>query len=495
MSFLFTNYKHFYNSYLFKITIYLIAAFFYTYFAGLSLPDDGLRHIAFAAHPDIMKSWGDVFPHSLFFKEYDPWFVWHKIIAFYLLFIPYESVHLAINFTVIFTLMLLLDKLFLKYSTLKNSPIVLFIILTVVLLGSFRYINVRPDLLSGIFLITALLLNRYTLLLFIFTILYSTSYYLFFLYTGSLGLMYLVLKEYKPLVALFLGSLIGLGLHLYFAGKYYIDTIVYLLTDQSLREGLQVGEGLALFSILGHINYFILVLFSLVLSFIIIFKYYSYFKKQPIALLLLLMSPLWLAQERYFTILKPIFFIYFFIEFKHIFSLLLKRQILYYLYNFLHIIKNFQYKSIFLIPALLYTTIMFGYMMREYDLKSTLQSKYFYKNPIFNNQTILLNNFTIDIYYALYLNPTLKFIPSCSIGWFKGNKEMKELYIKMMKNEGLNEQELSQLLKFVNVKYYFHFLSASKQILSFIELQKLHIEAKLILDNKIIFERKETNDY
>ncbi len=484
------NQKNIFNSTYFKIIIYAFSAFIYAYFSGLSVPDDGLRHIAFAAHPDIMHSWGDVFPHSLFFKEYDPWFIWHKIIAFYLLFFSYENVHIAINTTVLFVLMNLLDALLLKFSTFKKSPLLIFIVLSIVLISTFKYVNIRPDLLSGLFLMASLLLSRHIFLLFIFTLLYSTTYYLFFLYTGAVGLLYIVLKNYKALVALFIASLIGLAFHLYFGGEYYLNTLKYVLTDQTLREGINIGEGAPFFTILGALNYYVLVVLAWVISFSIIYFNYSYFKKQPLATLILIMSPLWLGQARYALLLQPIFFLYLFIESKVIIKILFNRHIVYYIFSLVHVLKLNQYKAIFLLPALLYTSFAFGYMMQNKDFRKTLEEKSFYQNKIFNNQTILLNSFTIDSYNGLYLNPSIKFVPSCAVGWFEENKDMKDIYIQMMKEEGINEEQLNSLIEYLNVKYYLHFFKSTKQVLSFKKLKELNIEPVLILDNKILFEKK-----
>ena len=491
MNLLFENQKGIFTSIYFKITLYLFSAFIYAHFSGLSLPDDGLRHIAFAAHSDVMHSWGEVFPHSLFFTNYDPWFVWHAIIKAYLIFFPYESVHIAINTTVLFFMMILLDRLFVKYSSLKESPLVIFIILSIVLITSFRYISVRPDLLSGLFLFSVLLLHRYTLLIFILTVLYSSSYYLFFLYTGSLGIVYILLKEYKTLAALFFGSLIGLAFQAYMGGEDFFKTILYLLQDQSLREGLDVREGLPLIDILKKINYYLLVLIAWSISAIIIYTNYNYFKRKHIPLLLLVMSPLWLAQIRYFLLLEPLFFLYLFLEMKTLLHLFFSRTILYYLYTFFHLIKSIQYKTIFILPALFYSSFMFGYMMNKNDYSTILKDKEFYLNKKFDNTTILINRLTLDIYYALYLNPSIKFIPSCSVGWFEKNKKMKDIYVRMMKKEGITEEELKKLLTFVDADYYMHFFENKKQILSFEKLKKLDIESSLILDNRILFKNND----
>lgn len=133
---------------------------------------------------------------------------------------------------------------------------------------------------------------------------------------------------------------------------------------------------------------------------------------------------------------------------------------------------------------------MFGFFLRDLDHTKTLVQKDFFTNSKFNNQTILINALSSDIYYALYLNPTIKFVPSCSIGWFEKNDKMKNIYIKMMKPKGINEVQLSELMNFVNAKYYFHLLRNEQQILSFKKLKALRIVPLLIIDNKILFQRE-----
>jgi len=490
LNYLSGNQKQIFNSLYFKSVIYFLAAIAYSYFAGLSAGDDGLRHLAFAANENIMKSWGDVFPHSLFFTNYDPWFIWHKILSLYINIFTYSYAHIAVNITVLSVFMFLLDALLNKYSSFKASPLLIFIVLGITLLASHRYIIIRPDLLSGIFLMSALLLQRHFLVLFILTVFYSSSYYLFFLYTGSIGLLYLVLKDFKALGIVFSASLVGLGLHFYYGGEEFVQTVIYLLSDQSLRDGLDVNEGAPLFAFLKIFNYYILVLGVWIFASVVIVKNYDYFKKQHIALLLLLMSPLWLAQIRYYELLKPLFYLYLIIESRVILSTVFARHLQYYFYSSIKILKNAQYKTSFIVPALLYTLFMFGYLMKNSEQEKILEQKAYYTNEIFNNQTILLNSLSSDIYYALYLNPSIKFVPSCSIGWFEKNEKMKKIYVNMMKENGISEDELRELLTYVNAKYYIHKTRNLKQTLSFKKLEKLDIVPFMILDNKIIFENR-----
>ncbi len=471
----------------YKICIYFIAALIYTYFAGFSMQDDGLRNIAFAYHQNIMHSWGYIYPHSLFFLHYDPWHVWDSILAFYLKFFPYNKVHMAINFTALFSLMILLELLFRKFSKINFHTLSVFFILMIASMGCGRYINVRPDLLSGLFLMLALLLDKRLIFLFILTILYSSSYYLFFLYTGSVGLVYMILKNYRALILLFIGSLIGLFIHVLYGGMDFLKTVSHLLHDQALRDGLMVGEGQPLFSFIHIFNYYVLVGLCLTVTFTLAYKFYRYFKQQPIALLLLIMSPLWLAQIRYFEILQPLFFLYLLLESKKIIDYMLSRRVKYFIYRLAHIFKSLKFNKLFIVPTLLYTIAILGYSMSTHNHIKTLQNKIFYKDEIFNDKIILFNTLSSDIYYASYLNPTIRFVPSCSIGWFRGSKKMKKIYVQMMKPRGITPKELKALLTYVHASYFFQVLNNDKQMLSFKKLDKLGIKPIMIIDDKILF--------
>ena len=470
-----------------KLIIYFISAYIFAYFADFTMGDDGLRHIAFAAHPDIMKAWADVFPHSLFMKDYDPWHVWHDILRFYLKFFPYDALHVAINTTSLFLLMVFTDLLLTKYSKVNFGTLGIIVVLSIVMLGSSRYTNLRPDLLSGLYLMFVLLLIKRPALVFLLTLVYAPSYYLFFLYTGSIGLVYLVLKEYKVFLAVFIASCIGLGAHLYLDGQNFVQTVIYLLGDQILRMGLEVSEGEPLFKFLGIFNYYVLVLmFGSIISFIV-YKRYDYFKKQPLALLLLITSILWLTQIRYFLLLQPLMILYFVIEARTIINIIFSRNILYYVYKLAHILKLASRQAIFFMIAIPYTFFMLGYSIQNDIYIKALDSKSYYKNSYFDNKTILLNKMTTDIYYALYLNPSIKFIPSCAIGWFEDNKQMKDIYVRMMKEDGITKDELKQLLDFVGADYYMHVFGAKKQILNMKELDEIGLKSLLIIDNKLLF--------
>ncbi len=381
-----------------KYFIYFAAAFISAYIAGITMLDDGLRHIAFAAYPEIMKSWADVFPHSLFMSDYDPWHIWHSIIYFYLQFVPYDSVHIAINTTSLFFMMVLIDTLLNKYSQLKISfGLSILIVLFIVFTTSNRYINVRPDLLSGLYLMAALSLTRHWLFLFLLTLFYVPSYYLFFLYTGSMGLVYLVLKEHKAFFAVFIASCIGLFIHLYIDGSAFVQTVLYLLNDQSLRSGLEVGEGVPLFNFLKIFDYKILVLILAIVISTLIYKNYNYFKQQPLALLLIITSILWITQIRYFVLLSPLIMLYFIIEIKPIVQTIFSQKVLYYIFKLSYILNEANKKPLFYIIAISFTILMSGFAMQNNNLKTALETKKYFKSDVFNNKRILFNPMAVDI--------------------------------------------------------------------------------------------------
>jgi len=475
------------NSLYVRLLFYFFAATLFAYFGGLSFSDDGLRHIAFAAHKEIMHSWADVFPHSLFFKEYDPWWPWHGILRFYLSFFSYSTVHIAINTSVYFLLFALIDRLLVREGGFKENYLIVILVLVTVLFSDIKYVNLRPDLLSGLFLMAGLLLRKNFWGLLLLSALYGSSYYLFFLYTGALALTYLLIGERKSFTGIVVGSLVALLVHLYVGGEYFLKTVLYLLEDQSLREDLEVNEGKPLFGFLGGINYFVLVTFLLGLVVLLAYRFSRYFKKRPLALLLLVTSPLWMAQARYYYLLKPLFFLLFVMEFQTLSQLFLSRKVRYFFMRLIHILKNLQKKNILTTLLLLYTAVVLGTVNMGSDNSKTLQQDAFYKQKRFDGKTILLNGLSAEIYFALYLNPTLHFVPSCSIGWFENNKKMKKLYIEMQKESGIDEAQTAKLAHYVGASYYIHIMHNPKSNLSFSKMKKEGLVPVEILHDRVIF--------
>ena len=73
----------------------------------------------------------------------------------------YGAVHIAINTSVYFLLFLLLERLMIvSAGGLKENYLSVMLVLIIVSLSSAKYINLRPDLLSGLYLVAGLLLRK-----------------------------------------------------------------------------------------------------------------------------------------------------------------------------------------------------------------------------------------------------------------------------------------------------------------------------------------------
>jgi len=471
------------------IIILLFTSFIFSVSSNITMLDDGLRHLAFASNEETMVSWGIVFPYSLF-TSYDPWKNWHIFLQILLNFFNFDTLHIIINMISLFFLMFLINLYIKKYIKYNFSSLIYIIIFCIVYLTSFRYLMVRPDLLSGLYIMGALLLSNRFLPIFLLTIIYGPFYYLFFVYTGSIGLVYMVQKKWYAFIGVFFASIIVGCYFLLDDFTGYTQTVYNILIDQKLRSGLEVGEGQALFSIFSNISYFILLPIFLSVSGYLIYKYYNYFYKNSIALFLLITSILWINQHRYFSLFMPLIIIYLL----DIYFNINKKRAFYNIRKYLTIIKryfNFSKNSkLFYMIAIPYTIFMLAFTLhtKYISYQEALQEAEFFSNKIFDHKTILLNRLDTDIYKALYHNPTLHFIPSCSIGWFD-NKDpnIKDIYIRMQKKGGITEEELKKLISYINADFYIHYLKNPKQVLNFEKLKKFGIIPQLIYHNRIIF--------
>jgi len=473
----------------FYVIIYLISSFLFAYYIDYSMIDDGLRHISFALNQDTMHSWGEVFPNSLF-TSYDPWKRWHEFIRLLNYFIEIKYIHIVINFLSLSILMVLIHKFIKEYIVYKLDSLIYLLVLILTLMTSYRYIMVRPDLISGFYIMILLLSKRDNFLIpFILTLFYGPFYYLFFMYTGSMGLVYMLEKKWRSFFGVFIASVLVLGFFLIENMHGYIDTVLNVLNDQNLREGLNVGEGEPIFSFLSSFDYKLLFcIFFFIVSYLL-YKYYSYFKNNRLALFLLITSLLWINQFRYFHLFLPIIYVYllsiiFNTNKKRFFYKLRKSQVI--LKKYVSYSKN---KKLFYFIAIPYTIVICTYYFNQNSVDEVITKNQFFKNQIYNNKIIVSNSMNSEMYSALYYNPSIKVIPSCGLGWFNYNNDSKykKLYIKMLDSVGLNEEELKDFLITVKADFYFHYFDKSDMVLNFDKLKKIGLIPIEIRKNKIIF--------
>lgn len=242
-----------------------------------------------------------------------------------------------------------------------------------------------------------------------------------------------------------------------------------------------------LFKFLTNINSkLLLVVFVLIVSIILYYKY-SFFKERTLELFILISSILWLNQGRFFYLFLPIIII---VVFSYIIDCDKKKffnQVRKYLIFTKKYINYSSKVKLFYFIVIPYSIFMFAYGFSTYTYKNELIDGKLFQAEEFNNKTILLNRMNVDIYKALYFNPTLHFVPSCGIGWFdNSDKQMKDLYVKLQK-KGLNEEELYTFIKYVNADFYIHYSGNEEQILDFKKLENYGIIAQKINKNRIIF--------
>lgn len=469
------------------LLIYLICSLVYSFSLDYSFLDDGLRHISFAKNSEIMISWGNVYPLSLF-SSYDPWFGWHYLLSIILKIIPYEYIHIFVNTIVFFFLMVLIDLYIRKYSKYNFSTLLYIIVFIITMVTSFRYVMLRPDLLSGFYIMSLLLLRNKFRWTFIITLIYIPFYYLFFMYTGSIALVFLIQKKFKAFSGVLIGSIIGLVFHLLYDLNGYLDTVINILTDQRLRMGLAVKEGMPIFDFLVGVNYYILLPIFLGGSFLVILFKYNYFKSNTLSLFLLITSLLWINQHRYFHLFLPLIIVWLFIFIVN----LNKKELLYLIRKYITLGKRyFNYskdKKLFYMISIPYSILMLSIIFSSQSVNKVIEEGKYFTNKSFNYKTILSNKMEADMFIAHYHNPTLKLIPSCSIGWFKeGDIRMKKLYVKLQNINGtMKEEELKELILYTKTDYYLHYFGTSHKF-NFEKLRILGIIPIEIDSKKVLF--------
>lgn len=451
--------------------IYFIAASFVAVGLGLNFSDDGLRHIAFAANENIMHNWGEVFPYSLF-GEYDPWYFWHHLLKFFIDISSYENVHIVVNIVSVFILLILIDAIMnIEMKKYKN----LIILLSLIMLSSVfdRYVNLRPDLLSGFYVMSIYIIFKKTnakyrfLVVFIASLIYIPMYYLFFVYSIAMAMYMFMMKDYKSMLSLFVATAIGFAFYYLAFGKEALDVIMNVLNDEKLRDGLTVAEGQPLFSMINLLNVKVLLLVYLAGMLYLKFTKQELLTQNALLTLLLTLSLLWIGQLRYTFLFMPLFYIFsislfFNLDRKKLHLIFLKIE-KYFVLFFKITQRNNKNVSFILVFSLFVAFEMGMVFYDDHKDASTCNrsSVSEFKKQDYNNSTILFVTLGTDTYLSLYANPTIKTVPSCSIGWLSGDKNLHKIYRKML-NDEIEPDELAGFAKKINADYIFVDLPINK---------------------------------
>ncbi len=406
-----------------------------------------------------LGSWGDVFIHSLY-KEYDPWFMWHKLLYLISLISEKQNVHIIVNGFVYGALSSWFFIVFNRYSQFNKYLIIFFSLFLPIM--CLRYFSLRPDILSGLFLLYFMLIKRKSLMVLI-SLLYIPFYYVFWFYFGYLGILKLFLKKYKDFIVLFILGLIGLIFHLSYDFNGYIDITKNILNNDYLLQGHSVGESrpflipLAIKNSLG--SNFILI-FLLILSYLI----YNVFKPNDrIIELVILFMPLIFLQLRFFALLYPLILVL-------ILNLLYKFYLLVYEHNLsyaidyvINLIKEKSYFGNINKKWLKIISISFIVLLILFSFTDKIISYKKYQHEInnlnfiieneFKNKRILYTAMDTSLYVSIYKNPTSKYIPSCSLGWIDYKEEnYRNTYFNLLTNsENITQKEFFEFVNFNNI--------------------------------------------
>jgi|GEM_PF-3503302 len=485
----------------FNISIYpifFILGYYISSLMGYTMYDDGWRHLAMAFYQDEIGSWGELFIHSLY-KDYDPWFIWHNLIRFLASITSNESVHIIINGFIYASLSSWFYIVFKRYSQF-NLYMILFLSIVLPILN-YRYFFLRPDVISGLFLLYFMLIQKRYLIILI-SLLYIPFYYVFWFYFGYLGILKLFLKKYKDLILLICLCIIGFIFHLSYNMDGFIDITKNVLNNDVLLQGNSVGESKPMFLPLEIKNslgstFLLITLLAISYLFYIVFK-----PKDRVLELLILFMPLIILQVRFYALLYPLILAYGSILIYKFSTIIYENGLTYAINLVINFIKERSYFGD--IPKkyikLLFVITVCGILSFSFIEKIISYKKYqkdiknldFILADEFKNKRILFSSMNTSLYISIYKNPTAKYLPSCSLGWVDyKDEDLKNTYFKLLTNKKTIEiDEFSKFLEFNKIDIIIVTYDSNNIVINSKELNEKGYEFYKLYKNNIIFIKK-----
>ncbi len=451
-----------------------------------------------AFNQDQLKSWGDVFIHSLY-NEYDPWFMWHKLLYTIGLLVSEQYVHVIVNSFVYGALSSWFFIVFNRYSEFHKYLIIFFSLFLPII--CVRYFSLRPDILSGLFLLYFMLIKRKSLIILI-SILYIPFYYVFWFYFGYLGILKLFLKKYKDFILLFVLGVIGLIFHLSYDFNGYIDITKNILNNDFLLQGHSVQESrpfLISMEIKNSLGSNFLLIFLLILSYLI----YNVFKpKNKIIELIILFMPLIFLQLRFYTLLYPLILVLILNLLHKFYTLIYEHNLNYAISYIINLIKEKSYfgninkkwlkiisiSIIILVILLSFTNKIISYKKYQKEINNLN----FIIEDEFKNKRILYTIMDTSLYVSIYKNPTSKYIPSCSLGWIDyKNQNYKNTYFNLLTNsENITQKEFFDFVDFNKIEIIIISRLSNNLVINNENITKIGYKFHKLYKNYLIFIKK-----
>jgi hypothetical protein len=464
---------------------------------GITMPDDGWRHLAMAVYPEQIQSWGRVYPNTLY-ADFDPWFMWHKLLAFIHNFVKITNINIVVN-TIVYSLLSLWYYLaFTRFTKIGKLFSILFAITLPVL--NDRYFFLRPDILSGLFILYFLIIKNKILLTTI-SLIYAPFYYIFWFYFGYLGFIQLILKEYKNMIILTLAGILGLIFYLSYDFNGFIQITQNVLNNDTLLQKYSVGESKPFIIPVEIKNQFgssvtlvFLVVFSLLLYFVFTPKNYLFVH-------FILLLPLLLIQYRFLNLLQPLVYVFLLHILFTSYKIIEKNGFQHFLDIIIKFLKKRSYfgnlskntlKGIFILSIIIFFTLQFIANKKSYQkLKNNYLQLSFLKDLEFKNKRILFSTMNTSSYMATFINPTGSYIPGCSLGWVTYDERNKKTYFDLLiNNDKININNFYTFLNFNSIDYFIIDTSATSNLtFGNDDLKKNGFTFYKIINSKLIFRK------
>ncbi len=433
--------------------VLLFCSIFIVKSLGFTMIDDGWRHWAMASNPDEIVSWGRVFHNSLF-TDYDPWFMWHQLLGMCGELFGDNNIYWIVNSLSYFLLSLWYYIALTKLSNI-NKALIIFMAIFLPLLST-RYLNLRPEALSGFFVLYTLLFSS-SIAIFVLSVIYAPFYYVYWFFMGYVGYVKLITKEYKAMLLIGVALILGTAFHLYYDADGFIHILKLVLSNDELRGTFSVGESYPTLFPLAIVNKFgsstvliVLILVSLLIY--ALFKPQNQFLKYTILFL-----PLMLIQKRFYYILEPILLawivtfaykLYFDVLDGNINQVILKIK------TFLDertLFGNIGVKAyhgifIFFIAIIFLSSYIANKQTSEYVAK---EFKYldFIESEEFQGKKIFLPNMSYDMQLMLYKNPSGSYFPSCALGWVDFDEEFRKKNLNLLMAKDISTEDFFHIIK------------------------------------------------
>lgn len=418
----------------------------WTVFVGFSPADDGIRHLV---HFNDGRTWGEIFPHTIFRHfHFDPWLPWDWILHKIQVWFGIGVVQTAelVNFIMFASLG------FWAYLMMRDErgfPTYFRYLLPIaaIVLGM-RYYIVRPDMLSGIYVLFAVYLivkRKGAVALFLLGAVYAPLYYVSWFYIGHITLLLLLLRRWKEAAAAGASALVGIGYYLWLGGEGFLELMRYVIAFGELRRelGVHVMENVSLFN---TFNAFKMMLgdgvTSAILMLLAIVSVWRsrYLQATPLAAALVLFLPVFLTQSRFTMLLAPLYLVGVFILANEVYRM--------------HMFERRQeYMGVLLLAGIIFSLISMVVEVLSLNQKQHTISHHLSRVIDGDGKFIAFSMLNGYVYDAMLYMKKPRLFPCMSLESFDGDISHDGQYARFLRGD-MNGSEACRFVKSLGADYF-----------------------------------------